>query len=110
MIANAWSKSHGAIPRSYTPGKMCFLDSNSTNHSKMMTSPQSRHDKYCILIGPAGLEPATPCLEVPLELLIDKGFTVLGCAGVRKTAQENCDFAPWAHPINPTQSDAHRAF
>src|SRR5215831_1359062 len=74
------------------------LQSNSTNHSKKTTGTQSRNNKYFVLIGPAGLEPATLCLEVPLEFKPDKAFSDLECAGVRKIPQENGDSAPWAHP------------
>src|SRR5215475_10534221 len=45
----------------------------------------------------AGLEPATPCLKVSVEQLLDKGFSGLWCARVRKTPQEYWISAPWAH-------------
>jgi hypothetical protein len=50
-------------------------------------------------MGATGIEPMTSTVSSTVDPRLDKGFSDLECAGVRKIPQENCNSAPWAHPI-----------
>jgi hypothetical protein len=51
-------------------------------------------------VGATEIEPMTSTVSSTSERKLDKGFSVLGCAGARKIPQENCESAPGAHPGN----------